>query len=92
MSNTSVSNRAERPSKKTPKCGRPSTSMDDDHAEKVLAVIRQNCRLTVREVVEEARICRSSCHLILTEKLKMRRVALKFVPRLLTCHSLSMNF
>ena len=33
-----------------PKSGRPSTSMDDDHVEKVLAVIRQNHRLTVREV------------------------------------------
>ena len=33
-----------------PKSGRPSTSMDDDHVEKVLAVIRQNRRLTVREV------------------------------------------
>jgi len=33
-----------------PKSGRPSTSMDDDHIEKVLAVIRQNLRLTVREV------------------------------------------
>ena len=33
-----------------PKSGWPSTSMDDDHVEKVLAVIRQNCRLTVREV------------------------------------------
>jgi len=33
-----------------PKSGRPSTSMDDDHVEKVLAVNRQNRRLTVREV------------------------------------------
>ena len=33
-----------------PKSGRPSTSMDDDHVEKVLAVIRQNGCLTVREV------------------------------------------
>ena len=33
-----------------PKSGRPSTSTDDDHVEKVLAVIRQNRRLTVREV------------------------------------------
>ena len=32
-----------------PKTGRPSTSMDDDHVKKVLAVIRQNRRLTVRE-------------------------------------------
>jgi len=67
-----------------PKSGRPSTSMDDDHVEKVLAMIRQNRRLTVREVAEEVGICRSSCHLILTDKLKMRCVAAKFVPRLLT--------
>jgi len=50
------------------KSGRPSTSMDDDHFEKVLAVIRQNRRLTVREVAEKAGICKTSCHLILTEK------------------------
>jgi len=67
-----------------PKSGRPSTSTDDDHVEKVLAVIRQNRRLTVREVAEEAGICKSSCHLILTDKLQTRRVAAKFVPRLLT--------
>jgi len=36
-----------------PKSGRPSTSMDDDNVEKVLAVIRQNRRLTVREFAEE---------------------------------------
>ena len=66
------------------KCGRPSTSMEDDHVEKVLAVIRQNRRLTLREVAEEEGICKRSCHLILTDKLKMRCVAAKFVPRLLT--------
>jgi len=33
-----------------PKSGRPSTSMDDDHVEKVLDVISQNRRLTVHEV------------------------------------------
>ena len=58
--------------------------MDDDHVEKELAVIRQNCRMTVREVAEEVEICKSSCHLILTDKLKMRPVAAKFVPHLLT--------
>jgi len=66
--------------------------MDDDHVEKVLAVIRQNRRLTLREVSEVVRICKTSCHMILTEKLKMGRVAAKFMPRLLTRHSLSMNF
>ena len=69
--------------KDSPKSGWPSTSMDDDHVEKVLAVIRPNRRLT--EVAEEVEISKSSCHLILTDKLKMRLVAAKFVPRLLTC-------
>ena len=67
-----------------PKCGQPSTSMDDDHVENGLAVIRQNRRLTLHEVAEEEGICKRSCHLILTDKLKMRRIAAKFVPRLLT--------
>jgi len=66
--------------------------MDEDHIEKVLAVIRQNPRLNVREFAEEVGICKNSCHLILTEKRKMRRVAAKCVPRLLTSHSLHMNF
>jgi len=46
-------------------------------------VIRQNRLLTVHEVAEEEGICKRSCHLILTDKLKMRLVAAKFVPRLL---------
>jgi len=62
-----------------PKSGRPSTSMDDDHVEKVLAVIRQNRRLTVREVAEEVGICKSSCHLILTDKLQVHLVSAQFM-------------
>jgi hypothetical protein len=61
-----------------PKSGWPSKSMDDDHVEKVRAVIHENHRLTVREVSEEVGICKSSCHTILTEKLKMHCVAAKF--------------
>ena len=44
----------------------------------------QNRRLIVREYAEEVGICKRPCHLILTDKLKMRRVPAKFVPRLLT--------
>jgi len=58
--------------------------MDDDDVEKVLAVIRQNRCLTVRELAEEVGICKSSCHPILAERLRMRHVAAKFVPLLLT--------
>jgi len=57
-----------------PKSGRPSTSMDEDHIENVLAVIHHNHCLTVCEVAEEVGICKSLCHLILTNKLKMRHV------------------
>jgi transposase len=49
-----------------PKSGRPSSSTGDDHIEKVRSVIRENRRLTVREVSEEVGICKSSCHTILT--------------------------
>jgi len=61
--------------------------MDDDHVEEVLAVIRQIRRLSVREAAEDVGICKSSYHLILTEERKIRRVAAKVVPRLLTCLS-----
>jgi transposase len=67
-----------------PKSGRPSSSTGDYHIEKVRSVIRENRRLTVREVPEEVGICKSSCHTILNEKLMMHRVAAKFMPRLLT--------
>ena len=79
-----------------PKSGRPSTSMDDEHVEKVLALILQNRRLTVREVAEEVGICKSSCHQILTDKLKMRGQTTPgcctMTMHQLTRHSLSVNF
>jgi len=47
-------------------------------------VIRGNRHLAVREVADEVGISIGSCHQIFTEKLQMRRVSAKFVPRLLT--------
>ena len=41
-----------------PKFGWPSMSMDNDHIEKMLAVIHQNRHLTVCEVAEEVGICK----------------------------------
>jgi predicted transcriptional regulator len=57
---------------------------DDDRVEKVLAVIRENRRLTVGEVSEEVGITKSSCHIILTEKTEDASCCCKFVSRLLT--------
>jgi len=51
---------------------------------RVRAVIRGNRRLSVGEVADEVGISIGSCHQIFTEKLQMRRVIAKYVPRLLT--------
>jgi len=67
-----------------PRSGRPSTSTNDDHVERVHAVIHGNRRLTVREVADEVGISIESCHKIFTEKPQMRRNSAKFIPRLLT--------
>jgi len=66
--------------------GWPTKSTDDDHIEKVLAVICQNRRLTVCEFAEVG-IYKSSCHLIFTKKLKIHCIPAKFVKHLLTRHS-----
>ena len=63
-----------------PRPGRTSPSANDDHVDRVRAVIRGNRRLTVREVADEVGISTGSCHQIFTEKLPLRPV----VPRLLT--------
>ena len=47
-------------------------------------MIRGNRRLTAREVADEVDINIGSCHQTFTEKVQMRRVSAKFVPRLLT--------
>ena len=70
--------------------GRPSTSTDDPHIDEINTLVRANRRMTVRELADECGIPVGSCHhilvllLILTEELKMYRVAAKFVPRLMT--------
>jgi len=52
-----------------PRSGRPSTSTNDDHVDRVCAVIHRNHRLTVREVADEVGISIGSCHHIFTKKL-----------------------
>jgi hypothetical protein len=45
-------------------------SMSDDHVEKVRAVICENPQLFVCKVSEEVGITESSCHTILTKKIR----------------------
>ena len=51
---------------------------------KVRTVVRNNRRLTVRQIADDCEISVSSCDTILTDDLHMKRVCTKFVPRLLT--------
>jgi C4-type Zn-finger protein len=67
-----------------PRPGHISTSKNDDHVERVRAVIHGNRCLTVQEVADELGISVGSDHQIFAEKLQMHRVSTKFVPCLLT--------
>jgi len=64
--------------------GRPSTSKTNETVALVREIIRNNRRLTIREVAEDVGISYGWCQEILTKELSMSRIAAKFVPRLLT--------
>ncbi|UYV84605.1 hypothetical protein LAZ67_X002792 [Cordylochernes scorpioides] len=64
---------------------RPSTSTTDEKINEVEKIILANRRITVREVAEDLNISIGSCHSIFINDLGMRRVAAKFVPKLLNC-------
>ncbi|UYV74174.1 hypothetical protein LAZ67_11002320, partial [Cordylochernes scorpioides] len=67
------------------RAGRPSTSTTDEKINEVEKMILANRRITVREVTEDLKISIGSCHSIFINDLGMRRVAAKFVPKLLNC-------
>ncbi|XP_037567473.1 protein GVQW3-like [Dermacentor silvarum] len=67
-----------------PRSGRPSTCRNDQVIAEVNAVVIRDYRVTIREIVEEVGVSTFSAHSIMTEYLSMRRVAAKFVPKLLT--------
>ncbi|UYV66819.1 hypothetical protein LAZ67_4002984 [Cordylochernes scorpioides] len=67
------------------RAGRPSTSTTDEKINEVEKMILANRRNTVREVSEDLNISIGSCHSIFINDLGIRRVAAKFVPKLLNC-------
>ena len=67
-----------------PCSGRPSTSRNEEMIAKVRTIIRNNRRLTVREIVDDCGISVGSCDAILTDDLHMKHVCAKFMPHLLT--------
>ena len=63
--------------------GRPVSSSTPEIIE-IVRLIREDRRRTTDEVSMLMGISHGTCHKSLTEDLKMRRVASKFVPRLLS--------
>jgi [histone H3]-lysine36 N-dimethyltransferase SETMAR len=63
--------------------GRPTTSVTDDKKNKVDDLVRQNRRITVRDIEEEVGISFGSAQSILSE-LGYSKVCARWVPRLLT--------
>ena len=64
--------------------GRPVSSSTPEMIERVCQIIREDHRRTMDEVNMLVGISSGICHKILTKDLKMRSVASKFVPRLLS--------
>lgn len=64
--------------------GRPSTSKNVENIEKVRQIVRNNRRLTIREIAEDLDISVGSVQSIISDDLNMKRVSAKFVPKLLT--------
>ena len=64
--------------------GWPATSRTEENIAKVRQIVRENCRLTVRSIVQQVNIDRETDGKILTEDLDMRKVCAKMVPKELT--------
>jgi len=64
--------------------GRPVSSSMPEMTERVHQIIREYLHRTIDEVSMLVGISHGTCHKILTEDLKMRRVASKFIPRILS--------
>ena len=64
--------------------GRPSTSTSPDLVQEVERMVRLNRRITINELADSVDTSFGSVQAILTSTLGMRRIAAKFVPRLLT--------
>jgi len=64
--------------------GCPSTSSTTENVEKIREKINEDRQYTTDEISDATGVSWISCQRILTVDLNMRRIAVKFVPRLLT--------
>ena len=65
-------------------CGRPVSATDGENVEKVAKLLNDDRRYTCTEIAHELDITHGSAHSILTERLKMRKVAARWMPHMLT--------
>ena len=63
--------------------GRPSTTTTDENVKKMKQMVMNDRRITIREVADDVGISIGLCHVIFSNVLGMKRVAAKFVPKLL---------
>jgi len=61
--------------------GRPATSRTEENSVKIRRIVRENRRLTVRNIAEQGNIDRETVREILTEDLDMRKVCAKNGPK-----------
>ena len=64
--------------------GWPATSRTEENIVKIRQIVRENRRLTVRNIAEQVNIDRERVRKVLTENLDMRKVCAKMVPKELT--------
>ncbi|XP_008294029.1 histone-lysine N-methyltransferase SETMAR-like isoform X2 [Stegastes partitus] len=64
--------------------GRPSTSTTPENVQEIEEIVRQDRRLTIKEIAHMVNMSFGTVQAILTSNLNLHRVAAKFVPRLLT--------
>ena len=72
--------------------GRPSTSTTNENTVAVKKIVMENRRITIREVAEDVGISVGSCHAIFSDILGLKRVAAKFVPKLLNFDLLTRHY
>ena len=63
--------------------GRPITSTTDENVEKVKEMVMNDRRIAIREVADDVGLSNGSCPEMFSNILGMKRVAAKFVPKLL---------
>lgn len=67
-----------------PRSGRPSTSKNDENADRIREYLSKGRRVTCRVIADDLGLSKTIVHEILTDVLKKKKVCSRFVPHFLT--------